>query len=61
MDNLVKAASIFLDVVIPTNNGDFPYFMTVLDTSAKHGPGIKAITPYKIGDLCVENIYRRLQ
>lgn len=36
---MVKAASIFLDAMIPTNNGDFPYFMTMLEATAKHGQG----------------------
>ena len=61
-DNLVRATGkFFLDGGIPPNKASSPYFTTMLDAAAEHGPGIKAPTPYEIGHICVEKEYDELQ
>ena len=62
---MVRAAGkvffFFLDATIPPNKATSPYFTTVLDATAEHGPEIKAPTPYEIGHLCVEKEYEEFQ
>lgn len=62
MDNLVRVArKFFLDVAIPPNKANSPYFTIMLDAAIEHSPGIKAPTPYEIGHIFVEKEYKELQ